>query len=448
MRGREHIPSGAALVAGKHQSFWETFAILPLLDDPAMVLKKELTYIPFFGWFIFKFKMIAVERSAGSAALKNLMRRAEEEIARGRQVVIMPEGTRRAPDDPPDYKPGAAALYGILGVPCVPFALNSGLFWPRRKFLRHPGTIVIEFLPPIPAGLPRKAFQARLQEAIETATARLVAEGRSGTRKVQIENNFSTRKPIGVTHAQAMEPAGLNPIAQEIWDMKYRFKETDGTIHDQTPQDTFRRVAKAVAAAEAGAARAGNRRSSTFLSDYRFLPAGRILSGAGTGRSVTLFNCFVMGRIEDSMAGIFDALKEAALTMQQGGGIGHDFSTIRPAGAPVKGVGADASGPLSFMDVWDSMCRTIMSAGSRRGAMMGTMRCDHPDIEAFIAAKRDARRLRNFNLSVLVTDAFMAAVKADAQWPLVFEGKTYRTLRRAPCGTRSCARPMTAPSPA
>jgi 1-acyl-sn-glycerol-3-phosphate acyltransferase len=180
VRGQNNIPAGAALVAGKHQSFWETFAILPLLDDPAMVLKKELTYIPFFGWFIFKFRMIAVERSAGSAALKNLMKRAAEEIAAHRQVVIMPEGTRRAPDDPPDYKPGAAALYGFLDVPCVPFALNSGLFWPRRRFLRHPGTIVLEFLPAIPAGLPRKQFQARLQEAIETATARLVAEGRSG----------------------------------------------------------------------------------------------------------------------------------------------------------------------------------------------------------------------------------------------------------------------------
>ncbi|HEY5597221.1 MAG TPA: adenosylcobalamin-dependent ribonucleoside-diphosphate reductase, partial [Kiloniellales bacterium] len=154
-----------------------------------------------------------------------------------------------------------------------------------------------------------------------------------------------------------------------------------------------------------------------------------ILSGAGTGRTVTLFNCFVMGRIDDSMTGIFDGLKEAALTMQQGGGIGHDFSTHRPKGAPVKGVGADASGPLSFMDVWDAMCRTIMSAGSRRGAMMGTMRCDHPDIEDFIAAKRDPRRLRNFNLSVLVTDGFMQAVKSDADWPLVFGGRTFKTLK-------------------
>ena len=129
------------------------------------------------------------------------------------------------------------------------------------------------------------------------------------------------------------------------------------------------------------------------------------------------------------MAGIFEGLKEAALTMQQGGGIGHDFSTLRPKGAPVKGVGADASGPLSFMDVWDSMCRTIMSAGSRRGAMMGTLACDHPDIEDFIAAKRDPNRLRMFNLSVLVTDAFMDAVKADAPWPLVFAGTVYKTVR-------------------
>ena len=163
-----------------------------------------------------------------------------------------------------------------------------------------------------------------------------------------------------------------------------------------------------------------------ILQDYRFLPAGRILAGAGTDRQVTLFNCFVMGRIPDSLDGIFTQLKEAALTMQQGGGIGHDFSTIRPRGAAVKGVGADASGPISFMDVWDAMCKTIMSAGMRRGAMMATMRCDHPDIEDFIAAKRQAGRLRNFNLSVLVTDRFMQAVKARGDWPLVFEGRTYR----------------------
>ena len=190
LRGREHIPHGPALIAGKHQSFWETFAILPWLDDPAMVLKKELVYIPLFGWFARKFRMIAVERSAGSAALRNLVRQAEACIAAGRQVVIMPEGTRRAPDDPPAYKPGAAALYATLGVPCVPFALNSGLFWPRRKFLRYPGTIVLEFLPPIPPGLPRKAFQAALEGAIEPATQALVAEGAG---HVQTVNEFSTR---------------------------------------------------------------------------------------------------------------------------------------------------------------------------------------------------------------------------------------------------------------
>ncbi|HEY9567615.1 MAG TPA: adenosylcobalamin-dependent ribonucleoside-diphosphate reductase, partial [Thalassobaculum sp.] len=165
------------------------------------------------------------------------------------------------------------------------------------------------------------------------------------------------------------------------------------------------------------------------MEGYRFLPAGRILAGAGTGRTVTLFNCFVMGTIPDSMEGIFESLKEAALTMQQGGGIGYDFSTIRPRGAPVKGVGADASGPLSFMDVWDAMCRTIMSAGSRRGAMMATLRCDHPDIEDFVEAKRDPARLRMFNLSVLVTDPFMAAVKADGDWDLVFDGTVYRSVK-------------------
>lgn len=179
VRGREHLPKAAALVAGKHQSFWETFAILPLLDDPCMVLKRELTFIPLFGWFALKFRMIAVERSAGTAALKKLVARAKREIAAGRQVVIMPEGTRKGPDDPPDYKPGAAALYGALDVPCVPFGLNAGLYWPRRKFLRHPGTIIIEFLPPIPPGLPRKLFQAQLEAAIEASTHRLVAEGRS-----------------------------------------------------------------------------------------------------------------------------------------------------------------------------------------------------------------------------------------------------------------------------
>ncbi len=182
VRGREHIPQGAALVAGKHQSLWETFAILPLLDDPCMVLKKELTFIPLFGWFALKFRMIAVERSAGTAALRNLVKRGKQEIAAGRQIVIMPEGTRKGPDDPPDYKPGAAALYSQLNVPCVPFGLNAGLFWPRRKFLRFPGTIVLEFLPAIPPGLKRDDFQQRLSAAIETSTTALVAEARQKQR--------------------------------------------------------------------------------------------------------------------------------------------------------------------------------------------------------------------------------------------------------------------------
>jgi 1-acyl-sn-glycerol-3-phosphate acyltransferase len=178
VRGIENIPPGPCIVAGKHQSFWETFAILPFLDDPAVVLKKELSYIPFFGWFIYKFRMIPVERSAGSGALRVLLEKAASEIATGRQIVIMPEGTRRGPDDPPAYRPGAAALYGRLNVPCVPFGLNSGLYWPRRQFLRKPGTIIISFLPAIPPGLSRRDFQTRLEQAIEGETRRLVAEGR------------------------------------------------------------------------------------------------------------------------------------------------------------------------------------------------------------------------------------------------------------------------------
>ncbi len=217
------------------------------------------------------------------------------------------------------------------------------------------------------------------------------------------------------------------PIAEAIWDMKYRLKEADGTPIDQTVEDTWRRIARALAEVEKDPAKWEDKFYAA-LEDFKYLPAGRITAGAGTGRNVTLFNCFVMGTIPDSLGGIFENLKEAALTMQQGGGIGYDFSTIRPKGADVKGVAADASGPLSFMDVWDAMCRTIMSAGSRRGAMMATMRCDHPDIEAFITAKSDAARLRMFNMSVLVTDAFMEAVKADASWELVFDGKVYHTV--------------------
>jgi ribonucleoside-diphosphate reductase alpha chain len=221
--------------------------------------------------------------------------------------------------------------------------------------------------------------------------------------------------------------ASVASISQQIWDMKYRFKGPDGAPVDKTIEDSWRRLATSLASVESEPEVWADRFYEA-LADFKFLPAGRVLAGAGTGRNVTLFNCFVMGTIPDDMSGIFAHLREAALTMQQGGGIGYDFSTLRPKGAPVKGVGADASGPLSFMDVWDAMCRTIMSAGHRRGAMMATLRCDHPDIEAFIEAKREAGRLRMFNLSVLVTDPFMQAVKEGAAWELAFGGTTYKVI--------------------
>jgi ribonucleoside-diphosphate reductase alpha chain len=216
-------------------------------------------------------------------------------------------------------------------------------------------------------------------------------------------------------------------ISQQIWDMKYRLKGPSGEPVDRTIEDTWRRVANAAAVPEKEPARWAERFYAA-MRDFRFLPAGRVVAGAGAGREVTLFNCFVMGAIPDDMGGIFAHLREAALTMQQGGGIGYDFSTLRPRGAYVKGVGADASGPLSFMDVWDAMCRTIMSAGYRRGAMMATLSCDHPDIEAFIEAKREPGRLRMFNLSVLATDAFMQAVEQDAPWELHFGGTVAKVL--------------------
>ncbi len=218
-------------------------------------------------------------------------------------------------------------------------------------------------------------------------------------------------------------------ISGEIWNTKYRFQHTDGG-GDRSVEETWSRVADAVSLAELEPMRSRWRdRFEQALRDYKFLPAGRILAGAGTGRAVTLFNCFVMGKIPDNLGGIFENLREAALTMQQGGGVGMDFSTIRPSGAPVRGVGAQASGPLSFMDAWDAMCRTVMSAGQRRGAMMACLRIDHPDIEAFIDAKRDPVRLRNFNVSALVTDAFMVALAADQDWPLIFDNVVYKTVK-------------------
>lgn len=228
------------------------------------------------------------------------------------------------------------------------------------------------------------------------------------------------------------DPFSISPISEHIWQYKYRLKSADGAPVDRTLDDTWRRVARTAASVEKGGKKARERWEQRYheaMASFEFLPAGRIIAGAGSGRQVTLFNCFVMGRIEDDLASIFDNVKEAALTMQQGGGIGHDFSTLRPKGALVKSIGADASGPVSFMDVWDAMCRTIMSAGARRGAMMGTLRCDHPDIEEFVAAKSDPTRLRNFNLSVLVTDGFIRAVREDRPWDLVFDGRVYRTVR-------------------
>ena len=220
------------------------------------------------------------------------------------------------------------------------------------------------------------------------------------------------------------------PIAEEIWRTKYRLTRPDGS-GETSLAETFARVATAAASVEKGK-RARVRWAETFreaMADRGFLPAGRILAGAGTGRDVTLFNCFVMGAVPDDLGGIFDSVREAALTMQAGGGVGINFSTLRPKGALVRSIGADASGPVSFMEVWDAMCRTIMSAGARRGAMMATMSADHPDIEAFIDAKAEAGRLANFNLSVLASDAFLKAVRTDTEWDLVFSGKVYRTVR-------------------
>ena len=209
------------------------------------------------------------------------------------------------------------------------------------------------------------------------------------------------------------------PISRLIWETKYRWRDGE-VIHDRTLEDSWRRMARALAAVEPADKTGWEQRFFDILHGFRFLPGGRIQAGAGTGRRVTLFNCFVMGSIEDSMDGIFEALKQGALTMQQGGGVGYDFSTIRPQGTAAKSVGSVASGPVSFMRIWDAMCATLLSVGSRRGAMMATLRCDHPDIEEFIDAKREHGALRHFNLSVLVSDTFMEAVRENRDWPLVF----------------------------
>ena len=176
VRGRGNIPQGPCLVASKHQSAWETFALIPIFRDPALLMKRELFFIPFHGWFSRKFEMIPVDRDKGPAALRRMLREARKRIYDGREIIIFPEGTRRPPGAPPDYKTGIVLLYNALGVPCLPVALNSGLFWPRRSVIRRPGTIVVEILPPIPPGLPREEFLRRLQEAIEGASSRLLVE--------------------------------------------------------------------------------------------------------------------------------------------------------------------------------------------------------------------------------------------------------------------------------
>lgn len=173
VRGRENLPSGAAIIAAKHQSAWDTFGLIPLTRDPAMIMKKELLSLPLYGWFSRKFEMIPVRRDLGPTALRQMVREAVKRAAQGRDIVIFPEGTRRPPGAPPDYKPGIVLLYQALGIPCVPVALNSGYFWPRHSIMRRPGTIIVQFLPAIPPGLPRAEFMALLQDRIETATAAL-----------------------------------------------------------------------------------------------------------------------------------------------------------------------------------------------------------------------------------------------------------------------------------
>jgi 1-acyl-sn-glycerol-3-phosphate acyltransferase len=179
VRGREKLPQGACLVAAKHQSAWETFGLIPLFRDPALLMKRELFWIPFHGWFSHKFEMIPVDRDKGPAALRRMLREAKKRVADGREIIIFPEGTRRAPGAPPDYKTGVLLLYEALGIPCVPLALNSGVFWPRRSLVRKPGTIIVEFLDPIPPGLPKAEFLERLIAAIEAASARLLAESKT-----------------------------------------------------------------------------------------------------------------------------------------------------------------------------------------------------------------------------------------------------------------------------
>jgi ribonucleoside-diphosphate reductase alpha chain len=226
-----------------------------------------------------------------------------------------------------------------------------------------------------------------------------------------------------MTHSDTINRDFSADISRHVWATKYRFAGRG--LQEQSIRDTWGRIARALAAVEPKDALLWEGRFFEVLQDFKFLPGGRIQAGAGTAHNITLFNCFVMGAVVDSIPGIFRALQEGAVTMQQGGGIGVDFSTLRPRGTRARETGNTASGPLSFMQIWDAMCGTILSTGARRGAMMATLRCDHPDIEEFIVAKRQPGILRHFNLSVLVTDAFMAAVREDAGWPLLFPAEAF-----------------------
>ncbi len=232
---------------------------------------------------------------------------------------------------------------------------------------------------------------------------------------------------IGVNERRQSDDVFEQPISQQIWEAKYQFRIGSRPV-DKTVHDTWRRVAEEIANVEAPIER--DLWASLFydaMADFKLLPGGRILAGCRTGRDVTLCNTFVMRTIPDSLTGIMDTVKDAALTMKMGGGLGFDFSTLRPKGAPVHGIGCPAAGPLPAMDICDAVCKMVVS-GMGRGAMMATLRCDHPDIEAFISAKSEPTRLRNFNLSVMITDNFMDAVRNGAAWPLIWEGQTWRTI--------------------
>ena len=236
------------------------------------------------------------------------------------------------------------------------------------------------------------------------------------------------------------------PIAFQIWNTKYRYV-SKGQVVDATVGDTWSRVALGLSRIE-NLAEQPRVRSLFYdaMASFKLLPAGRILSGCGTTRNVTLSNTFVMRTIPDSLIGVMDTIKDAALTMQMGGGIGFDFSTLRPAGLPVDGFDGLAAGPLAAMDICDAVCQMLVT-GMGRGAMMATMRCDHPDIESFVLAKTQRTRFRNFNLSVMITDRFMAALRKGQDWDLVWNGKTVRQIKAADLWDRIMAQTYAAAEP-